>query len=580
MTAAGSKRDDVNATTGTGTASGPGALPAAQGPLPTDDQLFDVLHTYMETAPQERPSVRERLLRECPGAAEMIACLDNLDSLIVAGQAVEGASNETITYDESSAPHAPNLGAPGELRDQTFPRDFGEYELLSEIGRGGMGVVYRARQKDLDRVVALKMILASELASAQEVRRFYAEAQLAGRLRHPRIVGIHEIGQENGQHYFTMDFIDGRSLLDVLRGGPTDIETAVRWIASVARAVDYLHAQGVIHRDLKPANLLLDASGELFVTDFGLAKLLVGSDGRTKTGTILGTPNYMAPEQASGRLSEISPKSDVFSLGAILYELVTGRAPFAADSPLDTLLNVLEGEPTWPREINRRVPGDLARICMKCLEKNPAERYPSAAALAEDLEAFLRGEPVEGTRFAIVPRMRRWARRQPALVSRLTGLLAIMIILEVAFILMAPPLHTPVQLRIHATLGIWAAVCVLFQWVFRRHRWSEVTPYFWTTADAVLLTTLLYQADPPLGTMMAAYPLQVTVSGLFFNVWVVGWTTLVAAVAYAVLLFLRPDGVGLFYHPVLLVALLCVTGGAVAYQVHRVRALSHFYERR
>jgi serine/threonine-protein kinase len=571
MTAADFKPDQVDA--------------SGDAPGPEDRRLFDLLEAYLEAPPDQREAARQRLLDEYPQAAGMVDCVANLESLISAGRDAEappgtpggsGGSNETILYDESSAASTPEM----ELSQHPFPRNFGDYELLSEVGRGGMGVVYKARQKDLDRVVALKMILASELASAQEVRRFYAEAQLAGRLRHPRIVAIHEIGQHGGQHYFTMDFIDGRSLLDVLREGPTDVETAVRWIAAVARAVDYLHAQGVIHRDLKPANLLLDASGELFVTDFGLAKLLVGSNGRTKTGTILGTPSYMAPEQASGRLSEISPRSDVFSLGAILYELVTGKAPFAADSPLDTLLNVLEGEPTWPREINRRVPRDLARICMKCLEKNPAERYPSAAALAEDLEAFLRGEPVEGTRFAVIPRIRRWARRQPALVSRLAGLFVVMIILEGAFIAMGPPVHTPIQMRMFATLGIWAAVCMLFQWVFYRNRWIAITPYFWTTADAVLLTTLLYQADPPLGTLMAAYPLQVAVAGLFFNVAVVGWTTLVASLAYVILLLLRPDGVGLFYHPILLVALIGVTGGAVAYQVHRVRALSHFYQRR
>ena len=211
-----------------------------------------------------------------------------------------------------------------------LPRDFGAYELLREIGRGGMGVVYKARQKDLDRPVALKMILASHLASPEHIRRFQSEARAAARLRHSHIVPIHEVGQLAGQHYFTMEYIEGESLAERIARGPVHVQTAVRLLGAVARAVEHLHQQGIVHRDLKPSNILLDGEGEPYVTDFGLAKIFVPGAEMTATGVIAGTPSYMAPEQASGHGVEVGPAADVYSLGAILYELLTGQPPFHA----------------------------------------------------------------------------------------------------------------------------------------------------------------------------------------------------------------------------------------------------------
>ena len=207
-----------------------------------------------------------------------------------------------------------------------LPRDFGPYELIREIGRGGMGVVYEARQKGLDRSVAVKMILASHLASPELVRRFQAEAKAAARLRHSNIVHIHEVGQLHGQDFFAMEYIDGQSLAERIAQGPVDVPTAVRLVATVARAVEHLHQQGIVHRDLKPSNILLDSDGQPYVTDFGLAKVFVAGSDMTATGVIAGTPSYMAPEQASGRRAEIGPATDVYSLGAILYELLDRRA--------------------------------------------------------------------------------------------------------------------------------------------------------------------------------------------------------------------------------------------------------------
>ena len=249
----------------------------------------------------------------------------------------------------------------------------GNFELLAEAGRGGMGVVYKARQKDLDRTVAMKMILSSRLASPDDVRRFQQEARAVARLRHPNIVGVHEVGQVLGQHYFTMDYIAGRSLGKALEAGPFEPERAAQMLLTVARAVDYLHSQGIVHRDLKPSNILLDDRDQPFVTDFGLAKLFQDDGEKTQTGAILGTPSYMAPEQARGDSAAVSGRTDVYSLGAMLYEMLTGQPPFREDSPLNTLLQVLEGEPTLPSRLNRRVPPELQRICMCCLEKSAGQ---------------------------------------------------------------------------------------------------------------------------------------------------------------------------------------------------------------
>ncbi len=291
-------------------------------------------------------------------------------------------------------------GRPANPAEPQRVRYFGEYELLEEIARGGMGVVWRARQTSLKRPVALKMILAGQFANADDVRRFHAEAQAAARLEHPHIVPIFEIGQHEGQHYFTMALVEGENLARHIARGPLAPRAAAEIMAKVARAIAFAHAEGVVHRDLKPANILLDAAGEPHVTDFGLAKRVAAAAGEettspaTATGAVLGTPSFMPPEQAAGRNAEVGPLSDVYSLGAVLYALLVGRPPFQAASPLDTLLQVLEAEPVPPRWLNPAVPRDLNTICLKCLAKEPRERYVSAAALADDLERYLRDEPI------------------------------------------------------------------------------------------------------------------------------------------------------------------------------------------
>jgi predicted Ser/Thr protein kinase len=283
------------------------------------------------------------------------------------------------------------------------------YEILEELGRGGMGVVYKARQIALDRVVALKMILGGRLASAAEVQRFRLEAEAAARLDHPHIVPIYEVGDHEGQPYFIMKYIEGVSLAQQLPRLTQDARAAVRMLAEIARAAHHAHQRGLIHRDLKPANVLIDAQGQPYVTDFGLAKRIEGGSNLTQSGVIIGTPSYMSPEQVQGPAG-LTTATDVYALGAILYEALTGRPPFQAEAPLDTLLQVLEREPVPPRTLNPRVDRDVELICLKCLAKDPQQRYGSAEALAADLEHWLAGEPLQVRPPSLVTVLRFWLR--------------------------------------------------------------------------------------------------------------------------------------------------------------------------
>ncbi len=275
-----------------------------------------------------------------------------------------------------------------------LPRSFGDYELLEELGRGGMGVVFKARQKSLGRIVALKMILRGNLASDDDLRRFRAEAESAARLAHPSIVSVYEVGERDGQAYFSMQHVAGFTLAQRVADGPLPPREAVRLLIPICRAVHRAHESGILHRDLKPSNVLIDADGQPHVTDFGLAKRVEADVRLTYSGAIVGTPSYMSPEQAAGSRGVLSPASDIYSLGTILYELLTGRPPFQAASAVDTIMLVLEQEPLAPRLLNSKIDRDLEMICLRCLQKPSDLRYQSAALLADDLEAYSTGEPL------------------------------------------------------------------------------------------------------------------------------------------------------------------------------------------
>lgn len=325
-------------------------------------------------------------------------------SPVESGSEPSGMSRMSVPASESTVPV---LGG----------KRFGNYELQDEIARGAMGVVYKARQLNPNRTVAIKMILSGQLANDEEVRRFYIEANAAGNLKHPNIVTIFDSGENAGQHYISMDFIEGCSLADAIRENPLDQRRAAQYLKTIAEAIHYAHTQHVLHRDLKPSNILLDKQNQPHVTDFGIAKRVEEDCERTDPGSVLGTPSYMPPEQAQGETSRIGPKSDVYSLGAILYQLLTGRPPFLAKTVLDTLMQVVHNDPVSPRVLNPEVDRDLETVCLKCLQKDPRQRYATAKELAEELERFLRHEPIVARPISTTARLLKWCRRNPALAS-------------------------------------------------------------------------------------------------------------------------------------------------------------------
>lgn len=589
-------------------------------PLPDEPDSFlaDVLDRYVSALHLGDVVACESLLQSHPELAEFldpVGALDSmcpdiefgsllLEALTAAGDADPfGTGPGTdITIDERT-------GDPMERSpDQAPARVFGHFELLEEIGRGGMGVVFRARQTDLDRIVAIKMILVNRLASEDEIRRFYQEAQAAGRLHHRNIVGIHEVGEVNGQHFFSMDCVEGPSLSELLAAGPareeslrrsglsstTSLEVGVdsepapltgerpltfddaaRISRDVARAAAHLHAADIVHRDIKPSNILID-NGTPRLTDFGLARVTSSDGMRTDSGAIVGTPNYMSPEQAAGRASEVGPASDIYSMGVMLYEALTGKLPHHGPNPMETLLLVVEADPDLPHHINPDIPPELEAICLKCLEKSPEQRYDSATELADDLDRFLRGEPVTAGTQGMIHRLRRWMRREPALASRWAAIIVGAGILQAAF------LNGDVELLTRDSflrlLGFWALTGFIFQRLQRSESLAMISRYCWLASDALFLTRMLILAGPPVGPLIVVYPMLIAASGLFFQEALVLFMTSVSLISYASFIWMRPEEAIRGHYPLIFAAILIVIGVVISHQVRRLRTLSRHFE--
>jgi serine/threonine protein kinase len=378
-----------------------------------EQRLNEVLAAYLEAVEAgQPPDQREVLLRHPDLAGELTAFFANQDRLAwlarprgPEGNAPSDKPGERTALDA----RPPDVAHCTELQPGS---QLGDYEVLEVIGRGGMGVVYKARQVSLNRIVAVKVIRAGTPAGPQDLARFDVDAKALARLEHPNIVHVYEVSKPGGLPYFSLEFVNGGSLAQKLSGTPLPSGQAAELVQTLAQAMHYAHQRGVVHRDLKPANVLLTAEGIPKITDFGLAKCLDAEAGQTVTGQILGTASYMAPEQADGKSRDIGPAADVYTLGAILYELLTGRPPFRGETFFDTLEQVRHHEPAPPKLINPKVHRDLQTICLKCLAKAPRERYASAADLADDLSRFLHSEPLLHARsFNVLDRLARTLRR-------------------------------------------------------------------------------------------------------------------------------------------------------------------------
>jgi serine/threonine protein kinase len=433
---------------------------------------------------------------------------------------------------------------------EAVPQAFGDYEILREVARGGMGVVYKARQVTLDRVVALKMILAGRLAGADDLQRFLTEATAVARLKHPNIVTVHEVGQVDGQQFYSMEFVEGQTLAHKLACGPLPGRAAARYVAQVARAVHYAHRQGVLHRDLKPSNIMIDPADEPKVMDFGLAKRLGADDcGQTRTGAVLGTPSYMAPEQAQGRTRDVGPAADVYGLGAVLYECLTARPPFRAESPLDTMQQVIENQAVPPRLLNPNVDPDLETICLKCLEKDPRARYATAEELAADLQRYLNGESIQARSFNLMARLWRNLDRSRQDVafhdwSTMVLLIAAIILVEHVAVFTLTVTQEPRPLIVLSRVTQFVLIGLVF-WRTRGSRLLPTTPaerelwsiwlgYLCSYGAALVVVRLLVRwellaggpAAPASWPDLLIYPFSAVLSGLAFfvmgsNYW--GW---------------------------------------------------------
>jgi serine/threonine-protein kinase len=498
-----------------------------------EEQLQQILLDYLESSERgvqlDSAEVLARHPEFAPELKEFLETHQQLEDLTAPVRRL----SQILHQATNSGRATPTIGGDkaSSLVPAAAPRTVRDYEILGEIGRGGMGIVYKARQPGLNRVVALKVILAGEHAGPESLARFRAEAEAVARLQHPNVVQVYEVGEHGGLPFLSLEFCSGGSLDKKLAAAPLAPAQAVTLIRTLAEAVQAAHAAGVVHRDLKPANVLLDAGGTPKVTDFGLAKRL-GESGGTATGAILGTPSYMAPEQADCKGRIVGPAADVYSLGAILYECLTRRPPFKAAHLLATVRQVVADEPVPPKQLNPQTPRDLQTICLKCLEKDPRRRYSSARALADDLLAYQRGEAISARPPGIVGRVDRWVRSRPALAATLIALTALyvnhLVLLALGVENEGGNFH---WFATGLTLA-WATGAIAFQWLVTKSRWSEAATFGWAALDVVMATLMMARGQGPRSALLIGYPLLIVGTALRFRISMLWFVTTLCIASY------------------------------------------------
>lgn len=508
----------------------------------TDEhELEQFMARYMEDLEAGR-SVDEAALKVQYAHLEpdLSEFLDAHRKFIQAAQAareeIEAANSDTNSSREEDTDRE-RQNSSGVSSTQSVPRQLGPYEIIEEIDRGGMGVVYRAKHVSLDRIVALKLIRSGELASDEEVQRFHTEAAAAAALNHPGIVPIYEVGMLQGYYYYTMAYIEGQNLSAILRDGPIEKQRALKILAKLCDAVDHAHSHGVYHRDLKPANVLIDANDQPIVIDFGLAKVTSREGDLTITGQVLGTPAYMAPERAQGRATP-GPAEDIYSLGAIAYYMLAGQPPFSGPTPFDVLLQVLDSEPPHPSQIVGTLDKHVDYFCLKALRKDPAQRYLRASKMAGDAQRLLQGESIDTKRMSIAESLESWWNREPILVSHVCGIGATATILALSYWIAGG--DTVAFAYRMSLFAVWMIASYLLQrWVrFAQHR--DVACLTWTTIDVVLYTWLISFAEPPRSLLLIGYPMMIVASSLFYRKRFVVYTTVSCILGFLALVFLFP----------------------------------------
>lgn len=419
-----------------------------------------------------------------------------------------------------------------------FLSDWDAYEILDEVDRGGMGIVYRARHKELNRIVALKIIRSGEFANGNQIARFRREAQIAAQLVHPGIVPIYEIGERNNLIYYTMAFVEGCPLLELARSPTLSIAAKVQLVYQLTQALQYAHGQGVAHRDIKPSNILIDLHGSPILIDFGLAKSTHGESDLTQSGAMLGTPSYMAPEQIQHHHDHDLRLSDIYSLGAVLYHLLVGRPPFVGPTSFDIMLQLKDRQPVRPSRLNRQVDRELDTICLRAMEKIPSERYATAAEFGRDLERWINGSAVSSPTKSPWVRWIRWWKQEPGLVSHAVAISVVILVVLLSHLLGYSLAHLPTQLTVLLT---WLLICFPLQRWILQSKDTIVPAILWGLIDLFCVSWLIATAGPPRSLLLVAYPLMITASALFYRTRFVILMTTACILAFLVLTGLIED---------------------------------------